>query len=135
MKQIFFHEDIKLICWHPQGELTSKTIINYFYHIKQCAWSHQANRFTDFSQISNFILDYSEMQKVVSYRQLKLKEHVNIKSGLYCPSDVAYALSRMYQMLMENFQMYTYISRDLNNVIGFLEAPPERVYPNILLPS
>lgn len=135
MDEIVFHKDLNLICWCPQGTLTAQHIINYFVHIKQVDWSYQANRFTNFSQISNFVLDYDQMKQVVFYRQMRLKEHVNIKSGLYCPSDVSYALARMYQMLMEDFKMYTFISRDVDEVAQFLNIPSEIAHKNLLFPN
>jgi len=121
MKNLVFKENLTLICWYPQGILDTERIIDYFQQMKACSWGHSANRYCDFSGISNFILDYNKMQTLVTYRQSNLKEHIKLKVGVYCPSDVGYALSRMYQMLMEGFGTDTFISREIEEVADFLQ--------------
>ena len=36
MDRLVFHEDYKLICWFPIGELTSEIIVNYYLAMKAC---------------------------------------------------------------------------------------------------
>lgn len=122
MNDLTFNKALNLISWYPQGTLDSERIIDYFQQMKACSWGHQANRYCDFSNITNFILDYNKMKSLVTYRQSNLKEHTKLKVGIYCPSDVGYALSRMYQMLMEGFGTDTFISRELKEVAAFLQV-------------
>lgn len=124
MDRLVFHDDHKLICWFPTGELTSDIIVNYYLAMKACAWGQEANRFCDFSGVENFVLDYNKMQGLVVYRQITLKNHKDIQLGIYCPNDVGYALSRMYQMLIDGFEIETFIARELELVAEFLAVPP-----------
>ncbi len=124
MDRLVFHEDYKLICWFPIGELTSEIIVNYYLAMKACPWGPEANRFCDFSGIENFVLNYNKMQGLVVYRQTTLKDHRGVQLGIYCPNDVGYALSRMYQMLIDGFGIETFIGRELGPVAEFLAVPP-----------
>lgn len=124
VERLIFHEDHKLICWFPTGELTSEIIVNYYLEMKNCPWGQEANRFCDFSGVENFVLNYNKMQNLVVYRQTALKEHRNIQLGIYCPNDVGYALSRMYQMLIDGLGIETFIARELEPVAEFLVVPP-----------
>jgi len=127
MDRLIFHDDHKLICWFPTGELTSEIIVDYYLEMKNCPWGWEANRFCDFSGVENFVLNYNKMQSLVGYRQSALKEHQNIQLGIYCPNDVGYALSRMYQMLIEGFGIETFIARELELVTEFLAVAPTLV--------
>ena len=129
MDRLIFHKEQKLICWYPIDELTTEMIVDYFLEMKACPWGQDANRYCDFSGIENFILDYNKMQSLVVFRQTNLRDHVKIKVGIYCPSDVGYALSRMYQMLMEGHGVDTFIARDLEPVTQFLAVSPDLVQP------
>ena len=130
MRDLIFKESLKLICWFPQGELNTTRIVEYFQGMKSCLWGYQANRYCDFSRITNFVLDYEKMQTVATYRQSNLKEHVQLKIGIYCSSDVGYALSRMYQMLMDGYGVETFISRNLNEVAEFLQISESELRPD-----
>lgn len=88
--------------------------------MKACSWGPEANRFCDFSGVENFVLDYNKMQWLVRYRQTALKNHKDILLGGYCPNDVGYALSRMYQMLIEGVGIETFIARELEPAAQFL---------------
>jgi hypothetical protein len=121
MSDLIFKESLKIICWFPQGELTTTRIIEYYQRMKGCLWGYQANRYCDFSDITNFVLDYDKMQTLATYRQTNPKAHVQLKIGIYCSSDVGYAFSRMYQMLLDGYGVESFISRNLNEVAGFLQ--------------
>ncbi|HRQ39339.1 MAG TPA: hypothetical protein PLD25_15640 [Chloroflexota bacterium] len=123
MDRLSFHEAHKLICWFPTGELTSEIIVNYYLAMKACVWGQEANRFCDFGGVDNFVLDYNKMQGLVRYRQTTLRNHKDIQLGIYCPNDVGYALSRMYQMLIDGFGIETFIARELGPVAQFLSVP------------
>jgi hypothetical protein len=125
MDRLVFHEEDKLICWFPIGELTTEIILNYYLEMKNCHWGWEANRFCDFSGVENFVLNYNKMQSLVVYRQFALQEHRNVQVGIYCPHDVGYALSRMYQMLTDGFGIETFIARELGPVAEFLAVPPK----------
>lgn len=120
MDRLVFHENHKLICWFPTGELTSDVIVNYYLAMKSCPWGQQADRFCDFSQVGNFVLNYNIMQGLVIYRQVALKNHKGIRLASYCPNDVGYAFSRMYQMLIEGMGIETFITRELEPAAHFL---------------
>lgn len=125
MDRLVLHEDYKLICWFPIGELTTEIIMNYYLAMKVCPWGTEANRFCDFSGVESFVLNYNKMQGLVVYRQAILKDHRGIRLGMYCPNDVGYALSRMYQMLIDGFGIETFIVRELGPVAEFLAVPLE----------
>ena len=121
-QEMFFREDLRLIGWRPSGVLTVEKIMTYFQSLAACPWGNVANRYCDFDGITDFDLDYDRLQSVSLARKTRLADHAGLKVGIFVCREVGFALSRMYQMLVDD-TVDTFVSKDRASVAGFLGVP------------
>jgi hypothetical protein len=120
MEGLYFFEDKKLISWYPKGVIDTDTIKSYILKLKESPWGTHANRYCDFSDVSSYSIDFSGMWNIVSFRKGELPEHINLKLAIYCTDDTGFALARMYQMLTDDYDIEVMVSRDRQELAGFL---------------
>jgi len=106
-------EDKQLIIWRPVGLLDVAAIMEYYQNLKTCNWGHRANRFCDFSAIEKFALDYNGLSAIRDYRLAYLSDHVGMKLAMYSSTTLGYAMSRMYQALMEGYGLDIWVTKDI----------------------
>ena len=117
-----YYQKNKLIIWRAAGIVTPDIVIDYYTKLKQCAWGHQANRFCDFSPVEKFELDYPGLAKLRDFRMIHLSEHIHIKLVMHSTSPLGYAMSRMYQSLMDNAPIQILVTKDLEQAAKFLDV-------------
>ncbi|MCB9833206.1 MAG: hypothetical protein H6807_12095 [Planctomycetes bacterium] len=115
-----FSAERRLILWHPRGVLDAARIRDYFEAMGACPWGATADRYCDFSAVENFILDFHQMLGLVRFRVRHLADHRRVRLGIFAPQDIAFAFSRMYEMLMENEGVDILVARDDDKVRRFL---------------
>lgn len=119
-----FIEELQLVCWYPTGELTEEKVISYYQALRTCHFGASANRFCDFSRITSFHLDYPRLRGLVDHRKIHLKDHTNIILVIYSTSVAGYGMARMYEALMEGWDMDIYVTDDLDEAAQVLQVDP-----------
>ena len=115
----------KLIIWRPVGLIDPQVVLDYYQNLKQCSWGYQANRFCDFSLVERFELDYSGLSKLRDYRMIYLADHSHIKLVMYSHAPLGYAMSRMYQTLLDDTEIDILVTRDLAEAANFVRVELE----------
>lgn len=116
-------EDEKLIIWRPSQPVDPGVVLDYFARLKQCLWGHQANRFCDFSNVGKFELDFAGLVEIRDYRMAYLSDHINIKLAMYSHKPLGFAMSRMYQTLLQGDYIDIIVTRNLAEAAAFLKIP------------
>ena len=118
-----YFEDSKLIVWRPLQPIDPNKVLGYYARLKQCSWGYQANRFCDFSNVEKFELDFSGLVKISNYRMAYLSDHINIKLVMYSHKPLGFAMSRMYQSLLEGNNIDILVTGDIAEAAAFLHVP------------
>lgn len=129
MSVMEYIEDKKLIIWRAQGVIDSNVVLGYYKQLKECPWGHQANRFCDFSGVEKFELDYKGLSALRDYRVSYLHNHVGVKLVMYSRSPLGYAMSRMYQTLMEGKGIDILVTKELPEAAAFLGIELDLIEP------
>lgn len=115
-----FIEQNKLIIWRAQGTIDANMVLNYYKKLKECPWGYKADRFCDFSGAEKFELDYKGLSALRDYRVSYLHNHVGVKLVMYSRLPLGYAMSRMYQTLMEGKGIEILVTKELQEAAAFL---------------
>lgn len=126
-----FYPESKLICWWPVGVVGSAEVQWYYRQLKECEWGHAANRFCDFSRVTDFGFDYRGLSSLASFRKRELGDHHHVKLVTHSTAPLGYGMARMYQALLEDWPIEIHVERDLERCASILGVdigdllPPE----------
>ena len=97
-----FDQERGLVLTEVTGELSISITEDYFARLQQdknCP--EKAIEIVDFSGVTDFAIQYSEMRKITETYQIT-KSTRNIRATVFnCPSDLSYGIARMLQTLHE----------------------------------
>ncbi|MCB1061458.1 MAG: hypothetical protein KDN20_00895 [Verrucomicrobiae bacterium] len=118
-----FYSNHRLICWWPTGLVDRATVLWYYDQLKACEWGNHANRFCDFSAVTDFQFDHIGLKSLASHRKRELSDHQNINLVTRSSSALGFGMARMYQAFMEDWPINCYVESDLDRCAEILGVP------------
>ena len=124
-----FDSELGLISTKVTGVLTTADTLEYFKDLASdpnCP--EEAIEVVDFSAVTDFSLQYSEMRGITQeYQPAKATKNI-VATVFYCPSDLAYGIGRMLQALHEiaNPQHVVHLTRSLGEMERVMTDLPSR---------
>jgi hypothetical protein len=94
--------ELGLISTEVTGALTTAETLEYFKNLaSDPGCPEQAIEIVDFSEVTDFSLQYSQMHTITQeYQPTKATKEI-VATIFHCPSDLAYGIGRMLQTLHE----------------------------------
>lgn len=117
-----FHEEEKLVCWWPEGALGRDEILAYYRALGACAFGHEADRFCDFSLVTGFAIDYGVLRELADFRKHQLADHTGIRLVMLSGTPIGLGMARMYQSLMQGWDMDILVTPELDEAAAFLDV-------------
>ncbi len=119
-----FYPDDNLVCWWPSETVDRDAVIAYYTRLRDCPWGDRANRFCDFSRVTDFSFNYSGLASLAAIRKRELKEHRDHQLVTYSDAPLGYGMARMYQALMEDWPIETHVVKRLEEASHILGVKP-----------
>ncbi len=102
-------------------------MIDYYDRLEECDWGHAANRFCDFSAVTDFDFDHHTLRDLASLRKRKLVDHADILLVTFSSSPLGFGMARMYQTFMADYPIRTHVERNLDRCAEILGVPVSRL--------
>jgi|GEM_PF-4900908 len=113
MNSMKYYQENQLICWFPEGSIDKDIIHAYYSVLHDCVWANTANRFCDFSKVTSFAVSSDDLYSLSEFRKYSLKNHKNIILVMNSTRPLGYGMSRMYEGLMNEWEMNIYVTRTI----------------------
>ncbi|MCB1089154.1 MAG: hypothetical protein KDM63_19110 [Verrucomicrobiae bacterium] len=109
-----FYPDHRLIAWWPEGVVSRERVIRYYEQLAACEWGDHANRFCDFSKVTDFGFDVRGLGSLAAYRKRRLESHREIKLVIYSSNPLGFGMARVYQSLVEDLPLECFVETSLD---------------------
>jgi hypothetical protein len=120
-----WHEDLRLVTWHPCGTLDddlADRIVDFIESEERMA-DAPFNRYADFGGFTEIRLSFGHAFKIAERRKAAYGEGPPVKSAIYCNWIVGFGIARLYTELMKDCPIEVRAFRDRKAAAEWLGAP------------
>lgn len=129
-----FHEDLRLVTWHPQGVFDGALAdrLVQFIEAQEQVEDTPFNRYTDLSGLTDIRLKIGHAFQIARRRRSGYVGDLPVKSAFFCDRVVGFGIARLYETLMEGapIEVRAFRTREaaaewLNVPLPDLQPPPQ----------